>query len=101
MGITMQDLSLSGMGLAFVGYPSALSMLPGGQGLFGVLFSLMFWFIGLSSAYSLAYRAISIPLMDKFGWSRVKTAAGTCIIAFRILFQGARDKTLDLRAGNL
>lgn len=84
MGIPMEEVALSGLGLAFVGYPSALSMLPGASGFFGVLFFLMFWFIGLSSAYFLAYGGICIPLMDKFGWSRAKTAAGICIIAFLV-----------------
>ncbi len=84
MGIGIEEVALSGLGLAFVAYPSMVSMLPVAPAFFGTLFFLMFWFIGISSAYFLAYGGVVTPLVDKFGWSRGKTAIGVCLACFII-----------------
>jgi len=67
-----------------VSYPVAVSMMPGANALVGVIFFLCLFFLGTTSAYFLAYGGVITPLMDKFGWSRVKTTAGVCIVAFLI-----------------
>ena len=59
-------------------------MLPGANALFGVIFFVCLFLLGLSSAYFLAYGGVISPLMDKFGWSRTKTTLGVCIVAFLI-----------------
>lgn len=84
LGIGISDVAISGLGLAFVTYPVGISMMPAAGSLTGVLFFLMMWMIGLSSAYFLAYAGFIVPFMDKFGWSRTKTAAGGCTICFLI-----------------
>ncbi|MCF8031325.1 MAG: sodium-dependent transporter [Desulfohalobiaceae bacterium] len=84
MAVPVEEVSLSGLGLAFVAYPSVLSLLPAAQGFFGAIFFFMFWFIGLSSAYFLAYGGVVTPLADKFGWNRVKTSLVVCIVLFLI-----------------
>jgi len=59
-------------------------MLPGANAFFGVVFFLCLFFLGLTSAYFLAYGGIVTPLMDKFGWSRIKVAATVCGVSFVI-----------------
>ena len=62
--------------VAFATYPVGISLMPALSRLTGVLFFLMFWMIGLSSAYYLAYAGYIVPLMDKFGWERKKLLLG-------------------------
>ena len=59
-------------------------MMPGANSFFGVVFFSCLFLVGLSSAYFLAYGGTISPLVDKFGWSRTKTAAGVCIVGFLI-----------------
>jgi NSS family neurotransmitter:Na+ symporter len=82
MNISIGEVSASGLGLAFVTYPVAVSMMPGGNALVGVLFFLCLFFLGTTSAYFLAYGGVAVPLMDKFGWSRVKATLVVTIVAF-------------------
>ena len=84
LNIPVGDVSSSSVGLAFITWPVAISMLPGANALFGVIFFLCLFLLGLSSAYFLAYGGVIAPLMDKFGWGRTKTTAGVCIVAFLI-----------------
>lgn len=84
MGIGIGEVALKGLGLAFVAYPSTISMMPVAGGFFGAIFFLMFWFLAISSAYFLTYGGIVVPLMHKFGWSRVKTAIGVCLVCFLV-----------------
>jgi len=91
VGFLMQSLSIpvgevaaKSVGLAFVTWPVAISMMPGANAFFGVIFFLCLFLLGLSSAYFLAYGGVISPIMDKFGISRVKAAAIVCGIAFLI-----------------
>jgi len=84
LNVPVEEVSASSVWLAFVTYPSAVSMMPGANALIGVLFFLCLFFLGTSSAYFLAYGGVISPLMDKFGWSRVKVTMGVCIVAFLI-----------------
>ena len=84
MNISIGEVSASGLGLAFVTYPVAVSMMPGANALVGVLFFLCLFFLGTTSAYFLAYGGVITPVMDKFGLSRVKATAIICIIAFLV-----------------
>jgi NSS family neurotransmitter:Na+ symporter len=84
MGVSLQDVTIAGIGLAFVTYPVGISLMPALNQLTGVLFFLMFWLIGLSSAYYLAYAGYIVPLVDKFGWNRKKVAFWGCLIGFLI-----------------
>jgi len=82
LGVTLQDVTISGVGLAYVTYPVGISLMPALNRLTGVLFFLMFWLIGLSSAYFLAYGGYIVPMIDKFGWERKKVALWGCVAGF-------------------
>ncbi|GAI33175.1 unnamed protein product, partial [marine sediment metagenome] len=84
LSIPVEEVSASSVGLAFVTWPVAISMLPGANSFFGFIFFLCLFLLGLSSAYFLAYGGVISPLMDKFGWSRVKTSLIFCIVSFVI-----------------
>ena len=84
MNIPIGDVSASGLGLAFVTYPVAVSMMPGGNALVGILFFLCLFSLGTTSAYFLAYGGVAVPLMDKFGWSRIKATLTVTIVAFLV-----------------
>ena len=84
LNVPVGDVSAAGLGLAFVTFPVAVSMMPGANALIGVLFFLCLFFLGTTSAYFLAYGGVVSPLMDKFGLSRVKASALVCIVAFLI-----------------
>jgi len=84
LGVSLKDVTISGVGLAFVTYPVGISLMPTLNRLTGVLFFLMFWLIGLSSAYFLAYAGYMVPLMDKFGWDRKKVTFWGCLVGFII-----------------
>jgi len=84
LAIPVEEVSTSSVGLAFVTWPVAISMLPSANSLFGVIFFLCLFTVGLSSAYFLAYGGVISPLMDKFGWNRTKTTAIFCVVSFLI-----------------
>jgi NSS family neurotransmitter:Na+ symporter len=83
-GIDIASLKYSGVFLAFVTYPEAISQLPGGAivaSIFGLVFFLMLFTLGIDSAFSIA-EGIVVGLVDKFGWNRKKTLLGVCIAGF-------------------
>ena len=84
LNIPIGEVSAAGLGLAFVTFPVAVSMLPGANALIGVLFFLCLFFLGTTSAYFLAYGGVISPLMDKFGSGRVKTTLIVCIVSFLV-----------------
>ena len=84
LGIPVGEVSAAGLGLAFVTYPVGISMLPGANALMGVIFFLCLVFLGLSSAYFLAYGGVIAPVIDKFRISRIKATVIVCVISFII-----------------
>ena len=82
LNIPIDKIAVKSLGLAFVTYPVGISMMPGANALTGVLFFLCLGFLGFTSAYFLAYGGVIVPLMDKFGWTRVKTTVWVCIASF-------------------
>ncbi len=84
LNIPIEEVSAQSLGLAFVTYPVAISMMPGGNALVGILFFLCLFFLGMTSAYFLAYGGVIAPLMDKFGISRLKATLIVCIVSFLI-----------------
>jgi NSS family neurotransmitter:Na+ symporter len=84
LNIPVGEVSTVSVGLAFITWPIGISMMPGANSFFGVLFFLSLFLLGLTSLYFLAYGGVVAPLMDKFGWGRTKTAVGVCVISFLI-----------------
>ncbi len=84
LSIPIGDVATRSVGLAFITWPVAVSMMPGANAFFGLVFFTCLFLVGLSSAYFLAYGGTIAPLVDKFGWSRTKTTAGVCIVGFLI-----------------
>ena len=80
-GLPFSEVIKSGPQLAFVVYPEAISQLPFGQNVFGVLFFLVLVLAGLSSGVSLI-EAFTCSLIDKFGLSRKKSVTLICIAGF-------------------
>ena len=92
LSIPVDEVSASGLSLAFVTFPVAISMMPGANALIGVLFFICVFFLGIDSAFFLAYGGVVAPLRDKFGWSRKKATLIVCIVSFLVgilfTFQG-------------
>jgi len=84
LSVPVGDVATKSVGLAFVSYPVAISMMPALAALTGITFFLCLFFLGIDSAFFLAYGGVISPLMDKFGWSRVKATTIVCVIAFLI-----------------
>ncbi|MCK4402458.1 MAG: sodium-dependent transporter [Dehalococcoidia bacterium] len=82
LSIPVGEVSASGLGLAFVSYPVAISMMPGANAFIGILFFLCLFFLGIDSLFFLAYGGVISPIMDKFGLSRVKATLIVIIISF-------------------
>jgi NSS family neurotransmitter:Na+ symporter len=78
--VPIQDTVTSGIGLAFVAYPKAISMLPFGT-VFGILFFFLLCLAGISSSISII-EAFSAALNDKFGLQRNKMITLLCGFGF-------------------
>jgi len=78
-----QDISqvvTDGIGLAFVAYPKAISLLPCGRG-FGFLFFLLLILAGVSSSISII-EAFTSATLDKFRLPRKKIITVICVVGF-------------------
>lgn len=83
-GTPIQDMSITGAGLAFVTYPEAITQLPGGlwiQVIVALIFFIMLLTLGIDSAFSIVEGVIT-GLVDKYGWNKKKTIAIACIVGF-------------------
>ena len=79
-GVPIQETVTSGIGLAFVAYPKAISMLPFGT-IFGILFFFLLCIAGISSSISII-EAFSAALNDKFGLQRNQSITLLCGFGF-------------------
>ncbi len=83
---TGQDVSQvvkAGPSLAFVTYPTIINMFPFARQLFGVLFFLMLFTLGIDSAFSLVESVVA-GLMDKYNIPRKTTLISFGVISFLI-----------------
>lgn len=69
------------VGLAFVVYPQAISLLPVFSHAFGVIFFAVLVVAGFSSSISIL-EAFSVSIMDKFGYSRRITVTVVSVLGF-------------------
>jgi len=82
-GLPVSEVVKSGPHLAFVTYPTIISMLPFAASVFGILFFLMLLTLGIDSAFSLV-EAGAASIIHKFKIKRMHVNIGFGIIAFII-----------------
>ncbi|NOX20466.1 MAG: sodium-dependent transporter [Nitrospirae bacterium] len=79
-GKALSEVVTQSIGLAFVAYPKALSMMPGGN-LFGAIFFFCLVVAGISSSVSII-EAFTSALIDKFGMNRKSLVSVISILGF-------------------
>ncbi len=79
-GLPISKVVTESIGLAFVAYPQALSIMPGGN-FFGVIFFLSLVVAGLSSSISIL-EAFNSAVMDKFNLARGFVVSAVCALGF-------------------
>ncbi|UCG78806.1 MAG: sodium-dependent transporter [Nitrospirota bacterium] len=79
-GVEISEVVSQSIGLAFVAYPKALTLLPGGN-IFGAIFFLCLVVAGLSSSISIIEAFVS-AIVDKFGFSRKKVITIVSLLGF-------------------
>ncbi len=82
-GQPVTEVVKAGPALAFVTYPTIISMFPFLPKLFGVLFFLMLFTLGIDSAFSLV-EAVVAGLLDKYNLRRISTLITFGIISLII-----------------
>jgi neurotransmitter:Na+ symporter, NSS family len=80
-GKPFEQIVTHGIGLAFVAYPQAISLLPNFPNLFGVLFFLTLTVAGIASSVSIL-EAFNSAIMDKFHYSRKIVVTVLSILGF-------------------
>jgi NSS family neurotransmitter:Na+ symporter len=80
LSVSVPEVTSQSVGLAFMTYPAAISMMPALAALTGVIFFVCLFFLGIDSAFFLTYGGVIAPLRDKFGWGRVKVTAVICAL---------------------
>jgi NSS family neurotransmitter:Na+ symporter len=79
-GKPISEVVAKSIGLAFVAYPKAVSLMPGGN-FFGAIFFLSLVIAGLSSSISII-EAFTSAIVDKFGVNRRPFVTLICVIGF-------------------
>jgi NSS family neurotransmitter:Na+ symporter len=79
-GVPMGEVVTQSIGLAFVAYPKAISLMPGGN-FFGAVFFLCLVVAGLSSAVSIVEAFVS-AMVDKFGMRRQTLVTVVSVLGF-------------------
>ncbi|WHY71157.1 sodium-dependent transporter [Fictibacillus enclensis] len=79
-GVPVDKVVSSGIGLAFVVFPSIINEFPGLNGLFGVLFFLSLVFAGMTSLISICETYVA-AVQEKFNISRTKAVLTGGLIA--------------------
>jgi NSS family neurotransmitter:Na+ symporter len=80
-GRPFEEVVQHGIGLAFVAYPQAISLLPSFQRLFGVLFFLTLTVAGIASSISIL-EAFSAAVIDKFHYPRKAVVTVLSVLGF-------------------
>ena len=79
-GLPISEVVSESIGLAFVVYPKALSIMPGGA-VFGFIFFLSLVVAGLSSSISII-EAFTAAIIDKFALNRRFVVTVLCVLGF-------------------
>ena len=80
-GLPPEEVVQSGPGLAFIAYPKAISLLPYGNEVFGILFFFVLILAGVSSGISIV-ESFASAVQDKFGIQRSKLITVLCVAGF-------------------
>lgn len=83
MGVAVPEVTGSGIGLAFVTYPTVIKLLPFGAAIFGILFFIMLLTLGIDSAFSQVESFIS-GFTDKWKFNKKIVLPFVCIFGFLI-----------------
>ena len=79
-GVAISEVVSQSIGLAFVAYPKAMTLLPGGN-IFGAIFFFCLVVAGLSSSISIIEAFVS-AMVDKFGFSRKTLITVVSVLGF-------------------
>jgi neurotransmitter:Na+ symporter, NSS family len=82
-GLSVEDVTQSGTGLAFVAFPTAISQLPALNALFGIIFFVTLLTLGIDSAFALQ-EAFTTGFHDKWNVPPEKLARTFVLVAFPI-----------------
>ncbi len=82
-GLSVQEVTQSGTGLAFVAFPTAISQLPALNALFGIIFFVTLLTLGIDSAFALQ-EAFTTGFHDKWQVPPEKLARTFVLVAFPI-----------------
>jgi NSS family neurotransmitter:Na+ symporter len=80
-GASIPSIAGSGMGLAFITYPTAISLLPVAASLFGAIFFIALLTFGIDSAFSMV-EAVTGGIEEKWGIAKEKSTFLICLIGF-------------------
>jgi NSS family neurotransmitter:Na+ symporter len=80
MGVSVEEVVGSGIGLAFITYPSIINQLGRAAGFFGAVFFIMLLTLAIDSAFSLV-EAAAAGFMDKYNAHRLKVNFSVGIVA--------------------
>lgn len=82
-GVGIDQMAISGPGLTFVTYPTAISLLPFAAAMFGVMFFIALLSFGINSAFSMI-EPIADGVNSKWKISKGKATALLCVFGFFI-----------------
>ena len=83
LGVSVKDVTTSGIGLAFVTYPMAISLLPVAARFFAALFFLLLLTLGIDSAFSMTEPVVE-SIVDKWGARKKYVLPVICILGFLV-----------------
>jgi NSS family neurotransmitter:Na+ symporter len=83
MGVAVPDVTVSGFGLAFITYPTAIRLLPFIPAFFGILFFLLLLTLGIDSAFSQIEPFVA-GFTDKWGFKKKWVLPIVCVCGFLI-----------------
>ena len=83
MGVGVPEVTKSGVGLAFVTYPTIIRLLPFWAPLFGILFFVMLLTLGIDSAFSQVEPFVA-GFTDKWKFNKKWTLRIVCLFGFLI-----------------
>jgi NSS family neurotransmitter:Na+ symporter len=83
MGVGVPEVTESGLGLAFITYPTAIRLLPFWAPFFGVLFFILLLTLGVDSAFSQVEPFVA-GFVDKWGFPKKWVLPLVCIFGFLV-----------------